>query len=809
MFSLVFSPDSASRHDGPSPDARANTESRRAAGPSSGRVWVIDDSPLEARRTREVLADTYAVDVFTDAASLLESLAHGQALPHLVLLDWYMPGVSGLETLTFLRERYDEVTLPVLVLTASRREEDLEAALTAGANDFVPKPFNDAELRARVRTLVRVRMLADSLRQREAEAQAARGDAQAARTLSENALGDVQDATEALHESEERLRRLSETGIVGILEWDVSGALTRANDTFLHMVGYSREDLEAGRLDFRALTPPEYQEATARAVRTLKETGILPLFEKQYFRKDGTRVDVLIGSATLDAERTRGIGLVLDITERKALEAALRESEERLRLTLAGTGMGTFEADVATGAVTFDARMREVCNILSDEPLSRERAIAQVHPADRERVEEVFYRALEQGVSYRLEHRVMPLPGQQCERWVAASGAAIRGADGRVARVVGTGLDITEQVEARKHLEESEARFRLIANALPMIVWTATSEFVVDWYNDWWFQYLGLPRGTRWDDPDTLPMHPEDIERTRPRLREAVETGKDFLMEQRFRRGSDGQYRWHLVRGVPIRDPDGRIVKWVGANTDIHDQKTVTASLEEERELREKFVATLSHDLRTPLTAARLNAQLLARKGSDPTVLYRSAARITETLDRADQMIRDMLDANRIRAGQGLPIEVSECDLTPLARETVDELSLVHGDRFVLNAPAALPGHWSCSGMRRIIENLCNNAIKYGARERPVTITLAELGPDEVSVSVHNWGQPIPPEDLKHLFQQYRRADSALAGPHKGWGLGLTVVEGLAMAHQGAVRVESTQETGTTFTVTVARNLRH
>jgi PAS domain S-box-containing protein len=738
-----------------------------------GRVWVVDDSPLEARRTREVLEGTYAVDVFTDAAGLIERLTHAQALPHLVLLDWYMPGLSGLEALTFLRERYDEVTLPVLVLTASRREEDLDAALSAGANDFVPKPFKDAELRARVRTLVRVRLLAETLR-----------------------------------ESEERLRRLTETGIVGIFDWDISGAITRANDTFLRMLGANREELEAGHLDFRTLTPPEYEEATERSMRTLKETGVLPPMEKQYFRGDGSRVDVLIGSATLDAGRTRGIAFALDITPRKALEAALRVSEERLRLTLEGTGVGTFELDPATGAMAFDARMREVCNFTPDEPVSQQKAFAQVSPPERAQVEAHFKRTLEHGVAYRAEHRVMPRPGQQGDRWVAATVAPIRGADGRVLRIVGTGQDITEQVEARKQLEESEARFRQIANALPMIVWTGTADFYVDWYNDWWYQYLGLPRGTRWDDPDTQPMHPEDVERTWPRVREAVETGQDFLMEQRFRRGADGQYRWHLVRGVPIRDAEGRVLKWVGANTDIHDQKLVTARLEEERELREHFVATLSHDLRTPLTAARLNAQMLVRKGSDPAVLFRSAARITENLDRVDQMIRDMLDANRIRAGQGVPIEVSECDLTSLAQETLEELALVHGDRFVLKAPEALQGHWSCSGLRRIIENLCNNAIKYGSREHPVTVTVAQAGPDEVSVSVHNWGPPIPPEDLKLLFQQYRRAGSAQAGPQKGWGLGLTVVEGLARAHRGTVRVGSTLETGTTFTVTLARDLR-
>jgi PAS domain S-box-containing protein len=392
--------------------------------------------------------------------------------------------------------------------------------------------------------------------------------------------------------------------------------------------------------------------------------------------------------------------------------------------------------------------------------------------------------------------------------YLNASYTPLKNAHGAVRAVAWLMVDVTEQVEARQRIEESEARFRLIANALPQIIWTATADFYVDWYNDWWFNYLGLPRGTRWDDPDTQPMHPEDVERTRPLLRKAVETGNDFFMEQRFRRGSDGQYRWHLVRGVPIRDPEGRIVKWVGANTDIHDQRTVTARLEEERDLRERFVATLTHDLRTPLTAAKLNAHMLARKGSDPAALYKLTARISENLDRADQMIRDLLDANRIRAGEGIPLEFSECELTALVKDTLEELALVHGDRFALDAPEAIHGHWDCGGMRRILENLCNNAIKYGARDQPVTVRLAEAGPHAVSLSVHNWGQPIPPEAQALLFQQYRRVDSAQTRVQKGWGLGLTLVEGLAKAHRGTVSVESTQEAGTTFTVTVARAAR-
>ncbi|MGV3621554.1 MAG: sensor histidine kinase [Archangium sp.] len=123
---------------------------------ASGRVWVVDDSPAEAQRTQTLLAKFYEVETFHEGASLLERLAT-DAGPDLILLDWQMPGVSGLDTCRFIRERRDEVSLPILMLTVRGSRQDMTSALAVGANDYVAKPYDDAELLARVRTLVRIR----------------------------------------------------------------------------------------------------------------------------------------------------------------------------------------------------------------------------------------------------------------------------------------------------------------------------------------------------------------------------------------------------------------------------------------------------------------------------------------------------------------------------------------------------------------------------------------------------------------------------------------------------------------------------
>ncbi|MDQ3234618.1 MAG: PAS domain S-box protein, partial [Pseudobdellovibrionaceae bacterium] len=148
---------------------------------------------------------------------------------------------------------------------------------------------------------------------------------------------------------------------------------------------------------------------------------------------------------------------------------------------------------------------------------------------------------------------------------------------------------ISEQVALQRLMAESEAQAREIANNLPTIVWTARPDGYVDWYNDWWYEYLGQPRGTEWDDPEKTPMHPDDVPPTLKIWNECLRTGSFYTMEQRFRRASDGQYRWHVVRGIPFRDENGNITKWIGGNTDIHDAKCLAEELKvAKQELEEK-----------------------------------------------------------------------------------------------------------------------------------------------------------------------------------------------------------------------------
>jgi PAS domain S-box-containing protein len=143
---------------------------------------------------------------------------------------------------------------------------------------------------------------------------------------------ELQRTTADLEEREARIRRLVDANIIGIYLWDFEGRIIEANDAFLRIVGYDRQDLTSGRLLWTDLTPTEWLDRDLQLLTpVLKLTGFLQPFEKEYFRKDGSRVPVLIGVAAFDGNGNEGVAFVLDLTERKQAEAEARESERRYR----------------------------------------------------------------------------------------------------------------------------------------------------------------------------------------------------------------------------------------------------------------------------------------------------------------------------------------------------------------------------------------------------------------------------------------------------------------------------------------------
>jgi signal transduction histidine kinase len=238
--------------------------------------------------------------------------------------------------------------------------------------------------------------------------------------------------------------------------------------------------------------------------------------------------------------------------------------------------------------------------------------------------------------------------------------------------------------------------------------------------------------------------------------------------------------------------------------TEVISEKKLAQDLAEnlknEQNQREKFFSTVTHDMRNPLSVARASAEMLIRRTADPSAIQKCAHKIITSIDRSNQMIKDLLDSNRLRSGGKLALHRDFCDLSKLILDVCDDLSDVYGPRFRIESLPTVKGKFDCSGMRRMLENLMVNAIKYGAKDKKVSVTL-ELQSGEIRIHVHNEGHPIPLKEQASLFDPHYRSETAKESTQHGWGIGLTLVKGIAEGHDGKVEVSSSKDAGTTFTI--------
>jgi len=188
---------------------------------------------------------------------------------------------------------------------------------------------------------------------------------------------------------EAKVRRLIDANVVGIVMWNLEGAVTGANEAFLRMLQYDREDLDCGRIRWADLTPAEWRGRAELAVADLKATGTFQPFEKEYFRKDGSRVPVLLGGALFEGSGNEGVAFVIDLSEQKRAERALRRSEAFLAEGQHLGQIGSFSWRVATDEITWSAELYRIYELEIGVPVTLELIRSRVHPEDISLIEKM------------------------------------------------------------------------------------------------------------------------------------------------------------------------------------------------------------------------------------------------------------------------------------------------------------------------------------------------------------------------------------------------------------------------------------
>jgi PAS domain S-box-containing protein len=403
-------------------------------------------------------------------------------------------------------------------------------------------------------------------------------------------VGAVSDITER-KTTEDKIRRLVDAGILGIFFANVEGEIVYANQAFLQMLQYGREDLVSGRLRWADLTPAEWRERDELSLTEFLATGVFQAYEKEYFRKDGSRVPVLVGGARLQSAN-EGVVFALDLSERKHAEEALRRNESYLaeaqRLSQTGSWAWSPETDVRYWS-------EECYRVLGfnsrDGAPGMEQFIQRIHPDDqpafRESTRRASHNKLDEEIDYRIVH-----PGGAV-RDIHSIGHPVFNPHGDLIEYIGTVIDVTERKRAEEDRRRSEMELRQMLDLAPQHVVVFGPNREPLFANRVMLDYLGFSH-EEWRhkfDRDEF-VHPDDWERANAHFERALSSGAGFELELRLHKG-DGSYRWFLSRCNAVRDDKGRITRWYVACADIEDRKQAEQRLHHENvALREELDKT-------------------------------------------------------------------------------------------------------------------------------------------------------------------------------------------------------------------------
>ncbi|WP_231460226.1 PAS domain S-box protein [Pedobacter sp. Leaf132] len=467
----------------------------------------------------------------------------------------------------------------------------------------------------------------------------------------------------------------------------------------------------------------------------------------------------------------------------------LLETEESLRLALASGNLGIYSIEPETGRFDISAKAREFYGLPEKGIITWADVTATVVPEYLSVIEEARSNALLTKKPFDVQY---PIHQQSTNsiKWIRVVGKSIPKTNNRPGRFLGVILDITPEIEYIHTIEESESRFRNMAEATDIFIAVGNENSEITYLNNSWSKLTGrsidklLKSG--WLDL----IHQDDLEKYKTSFSDAFAEKIPFTTEFRIL-DSAGNYSWLLSKGNPRLNKNGDFVGYITSSVDISELK--------KDEIRKNdFIGMVSHELKTPLTAISGFVQVLqarAKKNNDDYTLM-ALNRAYNQVKKMTVMINGFLNVSRLESGK-LLIEKSDFQLEELLKELVEETDLVQFSHKVnLSVATPVKIHADRDKIGSVISNLLSNAVKYSPSGTDVDVR-CEILDNSALVSITDDGIGIDTEDIEKLFNRYYRV-----GKHhtiSGFGIGLYLSAEIIERHNGKIGVKSEIGKGSTF----------
>ncbi|NJK73073.1 MAG: PAS domain S-box protein [Microcoleus sp. SU_5_6] len=638
-------------------------------------------------------------------------------------------------------------------------------------------------------------------------------------------ITDRKQAERAVKQSELIFRRLFESNIFGVAIGDFTGRIAYANDALLNMVGYTRADVLSGAMRWDKMTPPELLHLDALAAQELRAKGVATPFKKEYIRKDGSRVPILVGATTLevrDREPETIVGFYIDLTEIERVAAELKNNQKRLQIAQQAGKIGTFEWNIQTNRVSWTPELEALYGLpVGGFGGKYESWVAMVHPDDRALAEQQVRSAAASGEELDMEFRICRPDGSW--RWIACRATVFEDDRGLKERMIGVNMDISDRKQAEAARSEINQTLEALIQACPLAITVfSADDATVKMWNPAAERIFG------WNESEVLgkflpSIPPDKQEEFKANLKGIREKNAISGVETRRQR-KDGSPIDIGLWATPVRDSKGNI-NCMSIVADISDRKQAEAEraqlLDRERaaraeaeainRLKDEFLATLSHELRTPLNAILGWSQVLRRGNYTPEVLASALEAIERQARVQTQLVEDLLDVSRIIQGK-LCLKNGWFDIVKAIEVAVNSVDFMAQTKSVTVKSQFNPNVGLMWGdgprLQQVVSNLLTNAVKFTPSGGTVTLRLSAIGGNgestHLQIQVSDTGKGISREFLPYVFDRFRQADGSITKAHGGLGLGLAIVRHLVELHGGTVRAESPGEgEGATFTVTL------
>ena len=360
--------------------------------------------------------------------------------------------------------------------------------------------------------------------------------------------------------------------------------------------------------------------------------------------------------------------------------------------------------------------------------------------------------------------------------------------------LVTVNLELKEDIRGRKIKEQADETFKILANAMPQKMWTADGHGDVNYFNQQWYDFTHKTfddlKGAGWEQI----IHPDDLSQNQKIWESAVRTGIDFELEHRFR-CYDGSYRWHLSRGLAQKNDAGKVILWIGTNTDIHEQKM-------KEQQKDQFIGIASHEMKTPLTMVKAYLQLMELAFDDQnSTAYVYAKKANQSVERLNDLITELLDVSKIQNGK-LNYNITSFYFDEMIDHTIENFQHTSPTHTIVKTGGVqqqVVG--DKERLQQVVINLLSNAIKYSPGKTNVFIDI-KIVDGIVNVSVKDEGIGIAPNHLSKIFERYYRVEDH-AIRFQGLGVGLYISSEIIQRHNGKIWATSEVGKGSTFSFSI------